>query len=108
MRVTHPGRFVATSKEPFAASAEGKLLRGRFRGFHLFRRFQLFDFEHFKSEYGEQYQAALDKAKEDYKKFYAEMGNQTLDLDKYSESIEHRAKEYCRDWLKEAQAELKG
>ncbi len=67
-----------------------------------------FDFEDFKKDHSEQYQAALDKAKEDYKKFYAEMGNQTLDLDKYSESIEHRAKEYCRDWLKEAQAELNG
>lgn len=65
-----------------------------------------FDFEDFKIQFAEQYQVALDKAKEDYMKFYAEMGNKTLDLEKYSESIEHRAKEYCRDWLKETQAEM--
>ena len=62
----------------------------------------------FKKEHAAEYQAALDKAKDDYMKFYAEMGNQKLDLDKYSESIEHRAKEYCRDWLKEMQGEIKG
>ena len=67
-----------------------------------------FDFEDFKKEHVAEYQAALDKAKDDYMKFYAEMGNQKLDLEKYSESIEHRAKEYCRDWLKEMQGELKG
>ena len=67
-----------------------------------------FDFEDFKKEHAAEYQAALDKAKDDYMKFYAEMGNQKLDLDKYSESIEHRAKEYCRDWLKEMQGEIKG
>jgi plasmid replication initiation protein len=65
----------------------------------------IFDIEDFKKEFSEQYQAALDKAKDDYLKFYADMGNQTIDLEKHSESIEHRAKEYCRDWLKEAESE---
>ena len=63
-----------------------------------------FDFEDFKKNYSEQYAAAMANAKNDYQKFYAEMGNQNLDLEKYKESIEHRAKEYCRDWLKEKQA----
>lgn len=63
-----------------------------------------FDFEDFKKIYSEQYAAALANAQNDYLKFYAEMGNQSLDLEKYKESIEHRAKEYCRDWLKEKQA----
>ncbi|MBL7817886.1 MAG: replication initiation protein [Saprospiraceae bacterium] len=65
-----------------------------------------FDFEDFKKQYAEQYQAALQKAKEDYKQFYAEMGNPIIDLNQYSESIEHRAKEYCRDWLKAVQDEI--
>ena len=49
-----------------------------------------FDFEDFKKNYSEQYAAAMANAKNDYQKFYAEMGNQNLDLEKYKESIEHR------------------
>jgi Initiator Replication protein len=67
----------------------------------------IFDFDVFKTTYTDQYEAAMEQAKGDYLKFYAEMGNKTLDLEKYRESIEHRAKEYCRDWLKAKQEETR-
>ncbi len=60
----------------------------------------IFDFADFKITYKEQYEAAMAHAQDDYLKFYAEMGNKSIDLEKHKESIEHRAKEYCRDWLK--------
>lgn len=67
-----------------------------------------FDFEVFKKTYAEQYEAAMANAKNDYQKFYAEMGNLNFDLEKHKDSIEYRAKEYCRDWLKAKMDETKG
>jgi plasmid replication initiation protein len=59
-----------------------------------------FDFEAFKAEYPEEFDGFLEKATNDYLQFYSDSGiKNTFDIDKNKESIEHRAKSYCEEWL---------
>jgi plasmid replication initiation protein len=60
-----------------------------------------FDIADFKTQYPSEYNQFFEKANDDYLQFYSESGlNNTFDIEKHRESIEHRAKSYCEEWLK--------
>jgi plasmid replication initiation protein len=60
-----------------------------------------FDVLDFKARYPNEYTQFFDKATNDYLQFYSESGsNNTFDVEKHRESIEHRAKNYCEEWMK--------
>ncbi len=60
-----------------------------------------FDMATFKSEYPTEYTQFFEKATQDYVQFYTETGSKNaFDLEKNRESIEHRAKTYCEEWVK--------
>jgi hypothetical protein len=60
-----------------------------------------FDIEAFKAAHPNEYAQFFEKASTDYLQFYSESGlNNAFDAEKHRESIEHRAKSYCEEWLK--------
>jgi plasmid replication initiation protein len=60
-----------------------------------------FDIAAFKAEYPNEYAQFFEKAGNDYLQFYSESGlNNAFDAEKHRESIEHRAKSYCEEWVK--------
>ena len=60
-----------------------------------------FDILDFKTHYPEEFTQFFDKATNDYLQFYTESGSKnTFDIEKHRESIEHRAKNYCEEWMK--------
>jgi plasmid replication initiation protein len=60
-----------------------------------------FDFGAFKTNYPTEYAQFFEKATNDYVQFYSESGlNNTFDVEKHRDSIEHRAKSYCEEWAK--------
>jgi Initiator Replication protein len=60
-----------------------------------------FDVADFKADFPNEYTQFFDKATNDYLQFYSESGlNNTFDVEKHRDSIEHRAKTYCEEWLK--------
>ena len=60
-----------------------------------------FDVAAFKGAYPNEYDQFFEKATNDYVQFYSESGsNNFFDIEKHRESIAHRAKDYCEEWLK--------
>jgi hypothetical protein len=60
-----------------------------------------FDVVAFKTDYPTEYTQFFEKATNDYLQFYRESGlNNAFDVEKNRESIEHRAKSYCEEWMK--------
>ena len=60
-----------------------------------------FDIAGFKADYPTEYAQFFEKAGNDYLQFYSESGlSNAFDVEKHRDSIEHRAKSYCEEWLK--------